>query len=859
MRKRKFIRLAIILVLILAVAGYAAYMCAHYFFYRDYQKYLTGYTYEEGTEFAPLRDDKPAVKGMTLAAENECLKLYTDLKTTEIAVYDKRSGQIYRSNPADRKDDPIASGRNKIALNSQFYLTYYDVTMTPAVWYNSDYSVEREQFTIEGLKDGIRYIYLLGDLTSPTGIVPPLITKERLEEKVLSKLSERNARSVRNSYVESSDHPGFMALTDGMLVSKVGLQKLNKLFEEAGYTAADFDEDAAMAAGGKIQERTTFSIPLEYRLVGDRLEVSIPTGQIVETGSSRLARIDLLNFFGAGGLNEQGYIFVPNGSGSLIYFNNGKKNEKYNQYVYGIDETQQAFIIPEETEKIRMPVFGIKREDSAVFAEITNGDTLANIQAAVSGSVNGYNCVWPSFTIRGSEKVSMFGAEGIAADVPVLEKNMYKLELKVSYAFLAGSDASYSGMANCYRKSLMDRGVLSAKEESGVIPFYLDIVGGVQRQESFIGIQYMGIFPMTTFDEAAIIADALGEGGVANLRVNYLGWFNRGYYHQVVKKVKVDRALGGKNRLESLNEKLEASGGRLYGDVAIQRVSFYAERNYNWRIENSQYYSGLAVGLSRTNPATMRMGSLGYSETAYNVLSPKYVGRYTDSFLKGIAKVKIGGVSLRDMGDMAPSDKRRSNIINRQESKQIIMAQLQKLKDGIGSLMINGGNAYSWAYATDLQNIPSGDSPFIIVDEEIPFYQMVIHGCIDYTGEAINASHVYDRQDTLLRLIEYGMAPHYVMSYEESSEIKYTGMNHLYSTQYQIWLDEAVDMYRQVNEVLKNVEGSAMVEHLILDNGVRKVIYDNGRVIYVNRGDAPAECDGMTIPAKGYALGGEKE
>jgi hypothetical protein len=859
MKKKFKLRYVIIPAVLLGILAYVAYIFLHYFNYMEYRKYLTDCSYEEGREFAALQDADPKVQGMVLAAESEYLKLYTNLKTTEVAVYDKRSGEITYSNPVDRSADGIATGRNKTALNSQFMLTYYDLSMTMVNMYNYDYSVERGQFTLEALENGIRYNYLLGNMDSPTGLVPPIITEERLQEKILSKLSEKEAKTIRKNYIESKTVEGFLELTDGAKAYTIGLQKWNELVKKAGYTQEDFDEDAVAAAGGSLPERTTFTIPLEYRLEEDTLRVSIPTEKIRETGSGRLANIDLLCYFGAGGMEEEGYILVPNGTGSLIYFNNGKKNDKYNQYVYGMDETIQSATVVEETEKVRIPVFGIKHAKSAVFAEITVGDTLANIMAAVSGGVNSYNYVYPSFVLRGSEKVSMFGAEGEAADLPVLEKEMYKLNLTVNYSFLNGEEASYSGMANYYRQRLMDRGILSRKEEQASIPFYLDLLGGVKLEESVLAVSYLDVYPMTSFEEAELILNAFRDRGIFNLRVNYLGWFNEGYYHDTFHKLKVDKELGGKKKLERLNQSLKEAGIRLYGDVAIQRVSFEAEDHYNWKMENSRYYNGYAVAFGRVNPAYLRVGPMGYYESMYNVLSPKFLVRHVDQFLKRIKKVDISGISLRDMGDMVASDKRRSNVINREQAKQVIIGQLERIDAARDYLMINGGNAYSWAYADDLQNIPASHNPFYVVDEEIPFYQMVIHGCIDYSSTAINLSDSYDKQDIILRSIEFGMAPHFTLSYESSSKIKYSGLNHLYSTQYEIWLQDATDIYRKTNEALQFVTGSTITDHRSIRDGVKRIAYGNGVEIYVNYTTEAVKLSDITVPARGYALKGVEE
>ncbi|HEX3077831.1 MAG TPA: DUF5696 domain-containing protein, partial [Lachnospiraceae bacterium] len=450
MKKSKKIWLCAIVAVILAIAAYVGYMCVHYFFYSDYKKFLKEETYEEGKEFEALNDTQKKVPGMVLVTENDTLMLYTNTETTEIAVYDKRNGEIIYSNPLDRANDAVATGANKSVLNSQFVLNYYDSSMTEVSINNFDMSVSLGQFGMERIENGIRYTYVLGNLASPTGIVPPYIKADRLQELVLSKVSEKQAKSVKNSYMDSKTMDGFLELTKGAKASKIGLGKLEKIFNEAGYTQENFDEDAA-SAGGEGKERVSFTIPLEYRLTEDSLEVSIPTSHIKETGNAYLSSIEVLRYLGAGSMEESGYMLVPNGSGSLINFNNGKKTDKYNQCIYGMDPLSQSYSVVEKTVPARLPVFGIKHDKEAIFARITRGEALTNLIADVSGNLNSYNYVYPSFELRGYEKVSMFGASGVAADLPTVEKNMYQLNLTVSYSFLTGENASYSGMANYYR------------------------------------------------------------------------------------------------------------------------------------------------------------------------------------------------------------------------------------------------------------------------------------------------------------------------------------------------------------------------------------------------------------------------
>jgi hypothetical protein len=195
-------------------------------------------------------------------------------------------------------------------------------------------------------------------------------------------------------------------------------------------------------------------------------------------------------------------------------------------------------------------------------------------------------------------------------------------------------------------------------------------------------------------------------------------------------------------------------------------------------------------------------------------------------------------------------------MINRQEALEITNNAFKTLKNTGKSLMVYGGNAYSFAYTTDIVDAPLDGSNFLVTDETIPFYEMVIHGYINYTGSELNLTQSTDRKELLLDLIETGAAPRYVMSWENSDNIKYTGLNSMYSVQYELWEDEAENFYATISEALKDVVNVPMVKHEILNDSVRKVTYANGIILYINRGSKDAQVDGITIPAKWYSKGG---
>ncbi len=602
-----------------------------------------------------------------------------------------------------------------------------------------------------------------------------------------------------------------------------------------------------------------FDIPLEYRLEDDHLNVSIPASGIVEYGGGYLQRIQLLRYMGAASSAEDGYMVVPNGSGSLINFNNGKtKMASYSQYVYDLDPLASTYNTLENVDSAKLALFGICREDNGMLVTIEDGASTSLITAGISGAYNDYNYAYPTFVLRTVDNLSMFGDSTM--EVFVIEEDLYDINMEVRYTFLTEENQGYAGMANYYRNRLISEGILTKNGQSGDIPFYYDVIAGVKETHHFLGVQYLRNFAMTTFDEAGEMSTQLKNSGISNQVMNLQGWFNGGYYHNTPDEIKITGKLGGKSDLEKLNKTVAANGGTLFADVAFQKISFAASdyHGYDYTNENSRYYgAGYVVSFGQVNPSTLRNTSgLGYYETRYNVLSPKFLNRYVEKFAKNMNKVEVDGISLRDLGSYLVSDKRRTNVIHREEALDIVDAQLAHLENTGKKLLTDAGNDYSFAYTTDIINAPIYHNEFFIVDESIPLYEMILHGYINYSSELLNFQDDEDLTPVVLNMIEAGAAPHYVFTWEESSKMKETGLNRYYATTFDVWKDEAVTIYNQVNDALKHVSGSAIVGHEILDSNVRKVTYDNGVVIYINYNKEAVNAGGMEIPAMSYRMEG---
>lgn len=605
------------------------------------------------------------------------------------------------------------------------------------------------------------------------------------------------------------------------------------------------------------ESEINFKIPLEYRLNDDNLEVSIPISGIEEHNNGYIYRIQMLRYMGATSYDDEGYMVVPNGSGSLINFNNGKNGlGNYSQYVYDIDPLAANYTMVENLETAKLPIFGICRKDSSLLVSVEEAASTSLITAAVSGTDCDYNYAYPSFVLRVADNLRMFG--DATQDVYVMEPEMYDVNLCARYTFLTEENTGYSGMANYYRNRLISEGVLTPKQDEKDIPFYYDVIGGVKENSHFLGVQYLHVFSMTEFDEAEEMSNILAAEGISNQVMNLQGWFNGGYYHDAADKVKVIWKLGGKSGLEGLNQTLQNNGGKLYVDASFQQVTL-ADDDFPMNIEASRYYgAGYVATFGQVNPATLRSTSgLGYRENIYSFVSPKYLPRYVDKFSKKIAKVDVDGISLRDLGNVLVSDKKRTNQINREQALDVVLGQFETLKGTGKAIMTNAANDYAFAYSTDIINVPISGSNITITDVDVPLYEMILHGYISYSSELLNFENSDNMDKKVLKLIETGASPHYVFTWEDSSEMKMTALNRYYTTTFAKWKTEAVATYQKINDALSGVNEAAIVSHEIVDSNIRKVSYDNGVTIYVNYASSAQSVDGIEIPAMGYYVEGK--
>jgi len=166
-------------------------------------------------------------------------------------------------------------------------------------------------------------------------------------------------------------------------------------------------------------------------------------------------------------------------------------------------------------------------------------------------------------------------------------------------------------------------------------------------------------------------------------------------------------------------------------------------------------------------------------------------------------------------------------------------------------LMLNSANAKNAGYASIITDAPLWSSQYDFA-EGIPFYSMVYHGLVDYSGDAINLSA--DSKAEFLRHIEYGASLKYTLAYRNHNAIKNSDYTYLYSASFEENLKTAADNYKAVNELYSKTSNETIVKHIKLDDSVYYTEYSNGVYTVVNYSDSDYISAYGTVPAENFIV-----
>ncbi|MBQ8683450.1 MAG: hypothetical protein IJ518_02900 [Clostridia bacterium] len=585
----------------------------------------------------------------------------------------------------------------------------------------------------------------------------------------------------------------------------------------------------------------SLTVPVEVTLTADGLDVRVLTGSMkAENSDIFVENITVLPYFGAGKAEEDGYLLVPDGSGAIINFDNGKYSaETYASPVYGTEptEAEEHLYADLSAHKITMPVFGIKNGTHACLAILEDGAELATVKANTGRQITGYANVYAQYGVYGKMLYSLADNETM-----IYEKaNPNLTDLAISYRFLTGAEANYSGMARTYRQYLQAKGALPQSAVSGET-CYVTLHGAVTKKVSYLGIVVDSIVPLTTVEEVEATIRRLKELGVADVTVNYVDWNRQALRGNQVTKAAMPRKLG---TLKELNA-LQAAGQTVY--ATFSNVLQHEKQDFFGRFTNlASVISGSELKLSRYAVGLGR----ALEGKPYYLLTADRIDKRAAALTKTIDKNGLTHVGLTDMGSLLYNDY-RSPTIKRNNTRGILTDALSALGKAADSLLLDNPNQYALAYAADVVNIPVGSSRQSLLDETVPFRQIVLSGAVRYGTDMLNFT---DAGEGLLKALETGSMLHYEGFYRDTSVIKGTELAHLCNGSLSLFAETLAQQYTALSTAREAVAGSRLYAHEKLAENVYAAVYENGVRILVNYGEtAYTSAGGSEVAAGGYAV-----
>jgi len=829
--------------------------------------------------------ENPEYRDITL--ENDFLEFRFLPETAQIILTDKSSGTEWRSTPPNIETDPLTDPVTRDLMASQFSLQYGDSAGVAVTLYSSEHSTVRGAFEYALVDGGLEVNYTVGTIARSFRI-PPAMQEERML-RFLEQMEREDRRKVEASYrlydinnLRANDDKATL-LTQYPDLARRKLyalrdttqdymkEQMEEIFANTGYTYDDYLEDTSRYASTSSNDKPAFNITLRYTLDERSLVLAVPFDKIAYLPAYPIIQLSLLPFMGAGGMDDQGYMLVPDGSGALIFFNNNKQSQNAsNNIVYGWDEAMPRDVVISDN-KAPFPAFGIQKNGAALLCLIEEGSAYAQVRADVSGRNCSYNSVHPRFDMVHGATMDISGRSDRA--VFLYESGLPAGE-NITLRYTPCVRDGYVGMAKEYRARLLqkypelgrqnqtqkqnqEQNQFQSLTHSGV-PIAVEIVGAVNKTQHRLGIPFDLPLKLTSYKEAEGMMGDFASWGWENVQVKLTGWFNRSVDHSVPTKLKLIDELGGKKDFRNL-----VSAAEQNGYVLFPEADFLYIKNTS-PFDGFSLYRDVARYVNRKRVEKYPYSFVWFGErTQWGKLSyinrPAAMNSMIDGFTKKSAALGLRNLAFRSMGSKLSGDYNEKRAVSREAAMKMRQEKLAELaKSGTG-ILLAAGFAYAVPWSSFITDMPLDDSAFGITDVSVPFYQITLHGLVPYTGAAINLAEDYTKN--LLKTIESGAGLYFSFMTEETAILQETKFRQFYANEYGKWAADADSLYRQFTADFAGLYNQAIEDHRVLAPNVSLTEYEDGTRVIVNASgnvwiyrDFESSLGAMSIEADQYIV-----
>ena len=587
-----------------------------------------------------------------------------------------------------------------------------------------------------------------------------------------------------------------------------------------------------------------FYIPVSIILEDNSFTATIHTDEIDEQYGTvegdliyELVTMNLLQSMGAGRADEEGYLLIPDGSGAVINFNNGKTStQAYQAKIYGSDLAISQDKAGVKDEQTYLPVIGIVKEreagDDALLAVVTEGDAYAYVNATVNGqATTSINSAWFSFEFRATDTYTM----GTKTPLTVFQSGDVRIDsISVRYYIMSGDEVNVADLADTYRNYLINEKGLTKQSMEDSSDLYVTTMGGTIKKQSVLGFPVDMQTVATSYDDALEIVQKLKDLGVDGITLTYNDFNDNGVTGKISDGVNYSNKLGGENAFNDLYGYIKSNGFTLYPSVDIME---YVRSGYGYSFTlnsckriTKAYATQTAFELAFGTPDTE-------VKPHWTILSPYY---WPDLFRKIEESFKANGIdtiSLNQATSVLYSDFGRRNSegkdhILRNDSMKLLIDGYERLTNAGISIIAQECNAYALPYVSAITNVPMYSSNYDLFDYDVPFYQMVIHGYIPYCSKPVNASSNAD--ELLLLSMLTGAGIHYELMYHSPNDFIDSEYDTYFYANYEGWLSRAADNYKLFMETVSSLSDKTITSYERNSLKNFTVTYSDGTVITVD-------------------------
>lgn len=516
--------------------------------------------------------------------------------------------------------------------------------------------------------------------------------------------------------------------------------------------------------------------------------------------------------------NLPGYIFIPDGSGALIRFDDIKYyNQDYYFDVYGdpfrktdykTAEWATSIYIQEKDyvpfKQMMMPVWGVAygNDQDAFVAYAREGGEYLGLVFDGRDQQFEYTRIKPRFE-RNRKYTYRFG-QSTASTLILGEDENYDYDIDVKYDFLQGdgSDgtlpANYIGMALKYRDYLVSNALIKQNVElkSGPRVDFLicDVKNGLFGYEEVVA---------TTTDDINDMLTELHDSNVLEINSSLFGWQNNGVSLAKPGSADYNDAAGGKRGFKSVIKLADEYGY----DISFQT---------QYGLINSVQFP--TIGAYSVKALTRDYGSYVVADTSkpvtwWHYTNPNVAMTWLNNQAKKVSKLGDVGITINGVSNILSPDYGRA--INYEKAANIYTNGTAKAAEKV-TLGADSPNMYLWKNLDNFYDIPVYNSQYFAETDSVPFLEIVLGGLVNLYAPYANLSF-YDEK-AMLKMIEYNLNPSFMITTEKNEDLTYTNSRDYFSTAYSDYKEIILEMDQKVGSVLEQLKGKTIVKRTVVDD-----------------------------------------